>query len=119
MKLRALALTLAWAGLLPGVASATWWYHEPSCSADSVGSGSVQISDPLTGNFWTFDVHYEVFAPDNCANPKSVKGSFTYAYTVTLSDQGPVPISLSQFRVLIDHVSYVLDAGTITGGPGV
>jgi hypothetical protein len=119
MSLRALALTLALGTALPGSASATWWWHHPSCTPDSIGSGNVQISDPVTGNFWTFDVNYEVFADDNCANPRSVNGSFTYVYTVTLSDQGPVPISLSEFRVLIDHVSYVLDAGTITGGPGV
>ncbi len=118
MMLRALALTLA-LGLLPQVASATWWYHEPTCTADSVGNGNVQISDPLTGAFWTFGVHYEVFAADNCANPKSVKGSFTYVYTVTLTDQGGIPVSLNALRVLIDDVSYVIDAGTITGGPGV
>jgi hypothetical protein len=48
-----------------------------------------------------------------------VKGSFTYVYTVMLADQGPVPVSLNELRVLIDDVSYVLDAGTITGGPGI
>jgi hypothetical protein len=120
MKLAALALTLALTGLLPGAASATWWYHEPSCTPDSVNDGSIQISDPVSGNFWTFEVHYEVFDDDNCANPKSVKGSFTYVYTVTLTDQGvPFPISLNELRVLIDDVSYVADAGTITGGPGI
>jgi hypothetical protein len=119
MRARALGVALALAALLPGVAQATWWYHQPSCTPDSIGSGSVQISDPLTGNFWTFDVSYEVFDDDNCANPKSVKGSFTYVYTVSLTDQGPVPVSLNELRVLIDDVSYVLDAGTITGGPGI
>jgi len=118
MKLRVLALALV-LGLAPGLASATWWYHVPTCTADSAGSGNVSVSDPVTGNFWTFDLHYEVFADDNCANPRRVPGSFTYVYTVTLADQGPVPVSLSEFRVLLDHVSYVLDAGTITGGPGI
>jgi len=123
MKLRvfALAAALSFVGLLPGAASAGgWWHLSPSCDPDSVGSGSVVISDSLTGNFWSFQVGYEVYAADNCANPKPVKGSFTYVYTVTFADEGPIPgLSLQNLRVLIANASYVVDAGYLTGGPGV
>ena len=63
---------------------------------------------------------YEVFAADNCANPKPVKGSFTYVYTVTFADEGPIPgLSLDNLRVLIGNAAYVVDTGYLTGGPGV
>jgi hypothetical protein len=123
MKLRLFALVsvLSVAGLVPGTASATgWWHLSPQCDADSVGSGNVSISDSITGSFWTFQVDYEVFAPDNCSNPKPVKGSYTYVYTVTFADQGPIPgLSLQNLRVLIANSSYVVSAGYLTGGPGV
>jgi hypothetical protein len=125
MKLRLFALVtvLSFVGLAPGTASAGgWWHLSPHCDPDSVGSGNVTISDSLTGNFWSFQVDYEVYAADNCANPKPVKGSFTYVYTVTFADQAPPPfpdVSLKELRVLIASAGYVVDAGYLTGGPGV
>jgi hypothetical protein len=116
IRLLAAAATLA--ALAPAPASATWWHKNPICTPDSVGGGTVEIADSLTGNFWTFQVDYEVYDSDNCANPVSVDGSFTYVYTVTLADQGPVPISLNQMRVLIDDANYILQSGVVTGGPG-
>jgi hypothetical protein len=94
--------------------------QEPELRSDSVGCGNVDISDSLTGNFWSFQIGYEVFSADNCANPKPVKGSFTYVYTVTFADQGPIPnLSLQNLRVLLASSNYVVDAGYLTGGPGV
>jgi hypothetical protein len=121
LRLAALAAVLSFVGLLPGAASAWgWWHKSPSCDPDSVGSGNVDISDSLTGNFWSFQVGYEVFSADNCANPKPVKGSFTYVYTVTFADQGPIPnLSLQNLRVLVASSNYVVSAGYLTGGPGV
>jgi hypothetical protein len=117
--LRSFALALFLLGSLPGQASATWWHHSPECDPDSVGNGTVSIMDDVTGDFWTFEVDFEVFADDNCANPNAVAGSFTYVYTVTATDQGAIPISLQELRVVLDDVDVVLEAGTITGGPGV
>jgi len=115
-----LAAVMVLAGAWSAPAHATWWWwHSPECDPDSVGSGTVEISDSITGAFWTFGVNYEVFGADNCANPHPVSGSFTYVYTVSLTDQGPVPVSLESLRVRIDDVSYVLESGVITGGPGV
>jgi hypothetical protein len=123
MKLRLFALVtvLSFVGLVPGAASAGgWWHISPRCDPDSVGSGNVTVSDGVTGKFWSFQVDYEVYAADNCANPKPVKGSFTYVYTVTFADQGPIPeLSLQNLRVLIANSSYVVSAGYLTGGPGV
>lgn len=119
LSLLALSATVAVLGFTARPAAATWWHHDPACTPDSVGSGSVEIVDDFSGSFWNFSVEYEVFDDDNCANPNPVTGSFTYVYTVTLVDEGPVPISLEELRVLIDEVGFVLDAGFITGGPGV
>ncbi|HTO54398.1 MAG TPA: hypothetical protein VMR50_13525 [Myxococcota bacterium] len=122
MKLRFLASLSALfvLGLTPLAASANgWWHVSPKCDPDSVGSGNVVISDSVTGSFWSFEVDYEVYSADNCANPKPVKGSFTYVYTVTFSDEGPIPnLSLQNLRVLVANSSYVLQAGYLTGGPG-
>ena len=61
-----------------------------------------------------------MFAADNCGNPKPVKGSLTYVYTVTFADEGPIPgLSLDNLRVLIGNAAYVVDTGYLTGGPGV
>lgn len=118
-NLRFLTLALFLVGLAPGQASATWWHHDPACTPDSVGSGTVNIVDDISGGFWSFDVDFEVFDDDNCANPNPVTGSFTYVYTVTATDEGPVPITLQELRVLLDDVNVVTEAGVITGGPGV
>jgi len=117
--IRSLVLALCLAGFAPEQAAAHWWHHSPECDPDSVGSGNVSISDSVTGAFWTFSIGFEVFDDDNCANPKPVTGSFTYVYTVTATDQGPLPISLEELRVLLDDVEFVSEAGVITGGPGV
>src|SRR5262245_9474304 len=123
MKLRSLALAtiLSVVALLAGQARAGGcWHLSPKCDPDSVGSGVVTITDTITGTFFSFDVDYEVFAADNCANPKPVKGSFTYIYTVTFADEGPIPgLSLDELRVEIANAVYVVDAGYLTGGPGV
>src|SRR5262245_14975288 len=123
MKLRWLALLalLSLVGLVPGTAQATWWWHKsPHCDPDSVGTGTVTINDGFTGTFWSFQVDYEVYDAENCANPKKVDGSYTYVYTVTFADQGPIPgLSLQNMRVLIANSSYVMSAGYLTGGPGV
>jgi len=122
MKLRSFALVIALSVVwLASPASAGgWWHFNPKCDPDSVGSGVVTITDAITGNFFSFDVDYEVFAADNCANPKPVKGSLTYVYTVTFADQGPIPgLSLENLRVLIGNAAYVVDTGYLTGGPGV
>jgi hypothetical protein len=116
---RSLVLALCLVGFVPGQALATWWHHDPACDPDSVGSGTVQISDDISGAFWSFTVDFEVFDDDNCANPKPMAGSFTYVYTVTSTDQGPIPISLEEMRILLEDVSFVSEAGVITGGPGV
>ncbi|MGH0037977.1 MAG: hypothetical protein ACQGVK_23345 [Myxococcota bacterium] len=117
--MRSLVLALCLVGFVPGQALATWWHHDPACDPDSVGSGAVEIVDDLTGAFWTFSVDFEVFSDDNCANPNPVAGSYTYVYTVTATDEGPVPVSLEEFRVLLDDVGFVSEAGVISGGPGV
>ncbi|HXZ86286.1 MAG TPA: hypothetical protein VEI82_12430, partial [Myxococcota bacterium] len=124
MKLRAFlfASTLACVSLLADRAGAGgwWWLKSPACDPDSVGSGTVNVADSVTGNFWSFEVDYQVFAADNCANPKPVSGSFTYVYTVTFSDEGPIPgLSLQDLRVELASTSYVVSAGEIDGGPGV
>jgi hypothetical protein len=123
MRARVLAWVTAvlFAGVLPGAASAGgWWHINPKCDPDSVGSGNVTINDGLTGTFWSFQVDYEVYAADNCANPKPVKGSFTYVYTVTFADEGPIPnLSLQNLRVELASASFVSSAGYLTGGPGV
>jgi hypothetical protein len=122
-SLRRLALaSLALAGwLVAGSAAAGgWWHKSPACDPDSVGSGTVNIQDSVTGTFWSFEVDYEVFAADNCANPKAVSGSFTYVYTVTFADQGPIQgLSLQNLRVELASSSFVVSAGYLTGGPGV
>jgi len=118
-SLRFLTLALFLVGLAPGQASAHWWHHDPSCDPDSVGNGTVNIVDDVTGGFWAFDVAFEVFDDDNCANPEPVAGSFTYVYTVTATDEGPIPISLQELRVVLEDVDVVTEAGVITGGPGV
>ena len=122
LRLFALVTVVSLVGLVPGAASANgWWHLNPHCDPDSVGSGNVTINDSLsgTGTFWSFQVDYEVYAADNCANPKPVKGSFTYVYTVTFADQGPISnLSLQNLRVLIANSSYVVSAGYLTGGPG-
>jgi hypothetical protein len=117
--IRSLGLALFLLGVAPGQASATWWHHSPECDPDSVGSGTVTISDDVSGDFWSFAVDFEVFDDDNCANPNPVTGSFTYVYTVTATDQGPIPIALQEVRVVLDEVGIVSEAGVITGGPGV
>jgi len=117
--IRSFALALALVGFSSAQASATWWHHDPTCDPDSVGSGTVEIADSVTGAFWTFSVDYEVFSDNNCANPVKVEGSFTYIYTVTLTDEGPVPINLDEFKVVLDGANFVLDTGYISGGPGV
>ncbi|HTO09755.1 MAG TPA: hypothetical protein VMR86_22080 [Myxococcota bacterium] len=122
MRLRLFAwlAVVALAGLLPGAAQAGgWWHANPKCDPDSVGAGNVTINDSLTGNFWSFEVDYEVFAPDNCANPKPVKGSFTYVYTVTFSDEAIPNLSLLNMRVEVASAAFVSSAGYLTGGPGV
>ena len=97
-----------------------WWLKSPACDPDSAGSGTVNIQDSVTGNFWSFEVDYQVFASNNCANPDPVNGSFTYVYTVTFADEGPISgLSLQNLRVEIANASAVVDAGYLTGGPGV
>ncbi len=119
LRLLALVTLVSLVGLTPGAARATWWHFSPSCNPDSVGTGAVTITDPF-GAFWTFQVAYEVYDDDNCANPKKVKGSYTYVYTVTFADQGPIPdLSLQNLRVELQNSSYVVSAGYLTGGPGV
>jgi hypothetical protein len=123
MKLHSflLATVLSAASLLASPASAGgWWHLSPKCDPDSVGSGVVTVTDGITGNFFSFDVDYEVFAADNCANPKPVKGSYTYIYTVTFADEGPIPgLALDELRVEIANAVYLVDTGYLTGGPGV
>lgn len=123
MKLHSLAFAIALfvVGSFANPASAGgWWHFSPKCDPDSVGSGVVTITDGITGNFFSFDVDYEVFAADNCANPKPVKGSYTYIYTVTFADEGPIPgLSLDELRVEIANAVYLVDTGYLTGGPGV
>lgn len=121
LRLFAWVTALACIGLLPGAARAGgWWHLNPKCDPDSVGSGNVTISDSVTGTFWSFEVDYEVYSADNCANPKPVTGSFTYVYTVTFADEGPIPnLSLQNMRVEVASSSFVSSAGYLTGGPGV
>jgi hypothetical protein len=121
LRLFAWVTALACIALLPGAARAGgWWHLSLACDPDSVGSGNVTITDPLGGSFWSFEVAYEVYSADNCANPKPVKGSFTYVYTVTFADEGPIPnLSLQNMRVEVASASFVSSAGYLTGGPGV
>ena len=90
--LRSLALATA---LLVGALAAPahaggWWHFNPKCDPDSVGSGVVTITDTITGHFFSFDVDYEVFAADNCANPKPA----TIAATASAAETRAKPRSL-------------------------